>query len=348
MKYVLNYLVDSDIQAIGTTSKNMCAISKKEIQERDQKFEQLLSSYTVTHQFKIQELKEANLLLLPEHHSSQKCYLGQVALTAFLMSRGPLIVILETERSMEKASNKSLLLSDLQSLSYNSSKDNLYGIGWDNLDEAYKLDAEIVKEFDEQNSKLTQELLDLSAIAKTKFPEIFFPSKEEDLELQGLAAVRFSLFQPPARYKSEYYSLYLEKTLANVDAFLSGKREKKHRVYIKKELEIFRGYHEIKPSYSNINNSYSLLKKNRDNQLFAIVAKTFPIRTKSMVTTLQALEKFKAEHKIPNAKAVLIAGAKHLHHDGEELIDPNYDISDLHDELVHHKAVILLSKSLSS
>ncbi|MBA2726718.1 MAG: hypothetical protein H0U49_00895 [Parachlamydiaceae bacterium] len=342
MKSVFSFLYDSEVQKVGTTSKNMCAISRKELQERDHKLEHLLSSYNVTRQFNVQKLKEANLFLIPERHSSMQCHLEQVALTAFLLSRAPLIVILELVPSMEKALDKSLLLNDIQSLSKNSSKGNVYGIGWDNLKEANRLDTKIVQEFDEQNKIVTEKWLEVLLAANEKLPENFFPSKEELPKLQDLAIAKFSPLQPPARIYSEYFSLFMKKTIANGEKFLSQEMEKQKHTSIKENLDL------VCNLYNKVQSTYIDIQIKKANQFNAMARKTFPIRTQSMVETLQALKEFKAEHKIPNAIAILIAGAQHLHGNGEELIDPNYDLSPLHRELVHHKAVILLPKSLTS
>lgn len=70
---------------------------------------------------------------------------------------------------------------------------------------------------------------------------------------------------------------------------------------------------------------------------------TFQERTSSMVSSLEEIRKRREESTESVKKVVLIAGAAHLipiYSEGE------YDLQRLYDELKHHKAIILIPKSV--
>jgi len=339
LKNLFCYLPDSEVQNVGQISKAMCKIAKNELQERDQKLEKLLSTYTLTHQFNIKNLKEAALFLLQERHSSSQCSLDQIELIVFLLSRGQVIIIFEGEPSLEKVSNENPYLKHILSLTKSTHKENLYAIGWDELKEAYELDALITQEFDKHNAQLNEKRYAVLLKADEKLAK-FFPSGDELEELKRLATVKPSVLQPRAFSFSEYFTLFMKRTLAHGERFLSQEIGNPECTAIKENLDL------IANLFNTVQSPYLDLQIKSAKDYNAMAGKTFPIRTKSLTNTLEGLDKFKSEHCIPNAVAILIAGGEHVNFTEEEPDDPNYDLTPIKAELTHHRAVILRPKYL--
>lgn len=351
-KNVSPYLLDCDVQLLGATSKKMYQIAQKEIQERDQKLEQLLSSYTLLRQFNIQNLKEANLFNIGEVHSNSECNKNQASFIVYLMSRGPVILILEPYKplipiSAEDAAYDPLLIQ-IHSLIHPSNQCNLYSIGWDDREELSKIETEIEREYQEKNAQLEPEWKNIYSTAQEILPGYLLPFKEEWSEL-----IQFAMSNCIGNRKKdlhyELFTLLVKGINANVNHFISLIMKKQDSDDIMQcpieDIELIAVLQErltiVEALYFEVADKFLDLEAERDKKKDAAVKTTFPIRTKGMVDTLQGLNDLRRNLGMPKAKAVLIAGDRHLNPNHNINNDLDWELDSFYDELTNHQACVL-------
>jgi hypothetical protein len=333
-------LQDRDTLALGTTSKKMQLVAKNELADRDKKLEELFSRYTITRKFNIQGLKEANLFCMAEIHRNPQCASDQLTLIAFLASRGPVLVITEGWPSM-KSGDTNIFLNLLAQNQIKSSldpvfMDNIFVIGWDNQDDFKRLQVEIYRKYEQLDIRLEVDRNNVVRRAHEVLPKKMLPSNEQLDELKKLNLSR-----------SDMFSLYMSKIMGyGLNNILQQSPEKLSQ----RQIDLVTQYVKVE----TISITY---KTQRGRQVNAAIIQTFPIRTKSMISTLQKLKRYLLDEGIRNAKCVLCAGLSHLDSEtSPDLLDPEMvvterkarDLTSLYEELNNHRAAILLPSEILS
>jgi len=228
-----------------------------------------------------------------------------------------------------------------------SNKHNLYSIGWDDDEEELRLQAESDKEYNEKMKQLRPEWKNIYHTAKQTLPKDFFPSRKERDELANLIFSSSSADAKEEDLLADFYIELIDEICSKGEQLLSPKllNLMKYPIEARKQIEtIQKNLICVKKSQQKTQAKFLKIILDAEEKEKAIHEKTFPIRTKSMVDTMQGLGNFKTKHKIENAKAVLIAGNRHV--DDSSINDycdnnPNYELALFHDEIKKHRAVIL-------
>ena len=342
------HLQDRDAKALGITSHKMKEVVQGELKRRDDRLEELLSSYKVIKKFNVQSLKELKLFCLGEIHYQPQLHAEQLELIQFLASRGPCVVLHEGEEAMkvlkEEDIDQWIEIRSWQLLP----RDNVYFVGWDDYTELNKLEEENYQQF---YDKIEQIDLQYRSVVAEKTTEI----------LKKTA----TLF-PEAKLRPEHiekYSLRACKKAASVTdvtgVFVFAKEKIKEMVYD-------HGYQlpitAIKDLVNVINASAETVKQarlivpvyvdqaQREKIINQILAgrNTFPIRTKSMGDTVKNIDLILAQLGLRWATFVLIAGRKHLKMNEKGIDSPGslHDLTYFYEQLKHHKAAILFSDQM--
>ena len=308
-------LQDRDFHALGCTSKKMYDIAKREIEERDIEQARLLSLYTVTRKFNIFSLKEIDLFCLGERHNYVDCMEAEIAFVAFLVLRGPVILISEGWPSMKVLEGKNWwVLAEIQASINPAFAGSLYSVGWDDQEKLRQLQEDIKKEYITKRSALNNDRQKLLDRAIKILPSELIPSQEET-----------SMLKPTC---SKFYRVFMEKIETKGIACNS--------------IEVLEKVAIISEEHTKMEKIYHTLRNERSRKKNAALEETFPIRTKSNVNTLQQLKKLKSDLGIPNAKAVSISGIAHLETDSEEQGKPEFDLKTFYQELSNHRAAIFI------
>jgi hypothetical protein len=321
---VCYYLEDRDVKAVGSTSQRMQLIAKNELEVRDTKLEQLLSSYTISRQFNVQTLREADLFLMGEIHDNLQCTSDQSAFINFLARRGPVLLILEGYSSMEVLNDgdKSWMF-EVESLNP-TFRDNIYAIGWDNQKKVNKIMAAIKKRYNELDEELDMDRSYVIKKAAELLPKEMLPSVEELSELSTQVSSN-----------QEFFSAFMNK-IVTIDSTY------KQRLFPSTLTNLAR----VTEWYEEVLKSHYILQIQKMEQEQSATEQTFPIRTTAMNNTLMKIASFLLNLGLKHAKIVLIAGYSHL--EVEDASKVAFDLTSFYKQLNNHKAAILLPLEIKS
>jgi hypothetical protein len=321
---VCYYLEDRDVKAVGSTSQRMQRIAKNELEVRDTKLEQLLSSYTISRQFNVQTLREADLFLMAEIHDNLQCTSDQSALINFLARRGPVLVVFEEWPSMEvlNEEDKNLVI-EVKSLNP-SLRNNIYAIGWNDMEQLEKMEAAIDQRYNELDKELDMDRSYVMKKAAELLPKEMLPSVKELSELSTQVSSN-----------QEFFSAFMNKIVIRDSTY----KQRLVPSTLRNLVQITEWYEEVMKVYNNIQMQKTELE-------YSVQEQTFPIRTTAMNNTLMKIALFLSNLGLKHTKIVLIAGYSHL-----EVEDANkvaFDLTSLYKQLNNHKAAILLPVEINS
>ena len=322
-KTVCSYLQDRETLALGTTCKKMQLVAKKELEERDQQLEQLLSSYALTRKFNIQTLKEAHLLAIGETHDDPQCRLDQSNLINLLTRRGFVLLVMEGWPSM-LAFNDEDKEYLIKKTSWNlASKNNVYAIGWDDCTKIDALNEAINRKFEKEHTQHKQEREFIFQTAKKLLPKEMLPTEEEISELnrQNISC------------DHQLFTRIMQTIHIKIAPQL-----------MELPLEVFENYALLKDLHDELDQSYYSIKTSEQHDRDAAIIETFPIRTLSMNNTLGRINDFLLGLGLPHAKVILIAGTSHLESINEECEKAGIDLTSFYEALSHHKAAVLIPR----
>ena len=334
------YLQDRDVFAFERTSKKAAAVAKQVIENR---FETLLSSYTISRTFNIKSPIEADLLLIGELHYDKECERTQAALINFWAGRGSVILILETtpldetiaplvfEEEAKKTFIKEAAIS---------SGENIHILGWDNKEcdkvavslerKARKLEAN-KKEQKKIYDKLIRAFEKLNCDQSVEFRKLIDNKElasDDKLIKMPLSVIEVYVLHVGFKLLEEdnnYLNFVVKTKVINLEHVMS--------------IEVFESYFDSKEEEASFRKEYQTAS-------IEDIHNEMPKRTESMVNTLRKIDTFISQKSLHRPKVVLIAGRSHFENSPSEKNDPRYNLESLYQQLAHHKAAILIPTKL--
>lgn len=338
-------LYDSALSSLGTTCKAMHVVCCAILQQRDERLQDMLSSYyTCINKYQVNSFINARLFCLGERHGSGSCQKIQKKIIHFLATRGPVVALLESLPSLQSFVKKDLVevYQPIQLIAREiKDLNNIHYIGWDDEESVAKIrDAKVAfeKPFQEESSILLTQFRKL----KNEIQEITGENEIDRIASNLGIEEQCCMFESPVDYMS-YIKKTLGKTHLEEQNQIQNLIEKMPTIVKEKGLlEKIERYEDLEDAISEFDCRFRRAI-NANTAGFDLIIETLPARTKKMAETLSKIKEYIFEKlALTDARIVLISGQSHLAIKKIDSHIPEINLSHFYEEVSQHRAAIFI------